>query len=237
MTNKLLHVLIRGWTATFRLPLLYSGTGLTSPVPPYCTLLGMIGCIAARDIKPYETKIGYYFKSDGTAIDLERTKRLQLESKEKTNKATGKRYIEENIIPNTMKGDGIAKRQFHIRPELHLYLDNLEFKKHFEKPENIPTLGRSQDLVWIEVVEEVQCEERKSGVVSGTLLPFPTAGASGIILLLPDWFDNDDTGYTRSIGKMSQYITVKSDVRANVAVGNLYAVERREELIYMHNLI
>jgi len=196
----------------------------------------MIGCIAARDVKPNETRIGYYFRSDGTAIDLERTKRLQLKRKEITDKITKKKRIVETLVPNITKGDGISKRQFHVRPELHLYIDNLEFKRYFEHPENIPTMGRSQDVSWIEVVEEVECEKRESGIVSGTLLPFPTNGASGIILLLPDWFDNADTGYTRSIGKLRKYISVKSDVRAKVSLNNLYAVEKREELIYMHNL-
>ncbi len=68
---KLLHAKIRGWTATFRLPLLYSGTGLTAPVPPYSTLLGFIGNLAAREIKPNETRIGYVFRSAGLAIDME----------------------------------------------------------------------------------------------------------------------------------------------------------------------
>ena len=45
---KLLHAKIVGWTATFRMPLLYSGTGLTAPVPPYSTILGFIGNLAAR---------------------------------------------------------------------------------------------------------------------------------------------------------------------------------------------
>ena len=82
MTKRLLHVHIRGWTATFRMPLLYSGTGLTSPVPPYSTLIGMIGCMAGRDLLPQDVgKIGYIFNSESKAIDLETTKRLSMNEK------------------------------------------------------------------------------------------------------------------------------------------------------------
>src|ERR1044072_4487492 len=98
---KLLHVRLEGWTATFRLPLIYSGTGLTAPVPPFSTLLGLVGNLAGREIAAYETRIGYVFRSSGTAYDLETTRRLEMDKKSGRLKAQN--------VP------GIARRQFHVR--------------------------------------------------------------------------------------------------------------------------
>jgi len=224
MTKKLLYIHIRGWTATFRLPLLYSGTGLTSPVPPYSTLLGMIGCMAAHDLSPEAVgRMGYIFRSDSKAIDLETTKRLSVNEKGQ-------------LRPNTRKGDGIARREFHVNPELHLYLENLQLKNIFEEPQNIPTLGRSQDVCWIESISEVNCEPKEEGIVRGTLVPFPTNGASGLILLLPDWFENSTTGYTRCIGKLGKYQAVSHDSPSGkIKLKNLFAVEGQDCCIYLHD--
>lgn len=224
MINKLLYVLIRGWTATFRLPLLYSGTGLTSPVPPYSTLLGLIGCIAAQDLSPQSVgRIGYIFRSDGKTIDLETTKRLSMDNKGK-------------LGPNTRKGDGIAKREFHVNPELHLYLENLSLRRFFEEPQNIPTIGRSQDVCWIESTKEVTCKIVSEGSVRGTLVPFPTEGATGLIVLLPDWFDNTVIGYTRSIGRLGKYYAVKYDTpTGKIKLKNLFMVEGQDACIYLHD--
>lgn len=224
MTKKLLHVHIRGWTATFRMPLLYSGTGLTSPVPPYSTLIGMIGCMAGRDLLPQDVgRIGYIFQSESKAIDLETTKRLSMNEKGE-------------LGPNIRKGDGIAMREFHVNPNLHLYLENLELRQFFEEPQNIPTLGRSQDICWIESFKEVQSEPKEDGSVRGTLVPFPTNGASGLILLLPDWFDNRVAGYTRSIGRLGKYQAVKYDSpTGKIKLRNLFTVEGQDSCIYLHD--
>ena len=224
MTTRLLHVRIRGWTATFRLPLLYSGTGLSSPVPPYSTLLGMMGCIAGRELAPDVTRIGYIFRSESSAIDLETTKRFSTTDKGQ-------------LVPNTAKGDGIAKRQFLVNPELDLYLDNLSLRPIFERPANIPTLGRSQDLCWIESIKEVEAMPVASGMIRGSLVRFPAEGASGVILLLPDWFDNSDLGYTRETGRLSKYQAVRYEMPSrNVKCANLYKVTGREEAVFLNNL-
>ena len=225
MTTRLLHVCIRGWTATFRLPLLYSGTGLSSPVPPYSTLLGMMGRIAGRELAPDVTRIGYVFKSESSAIDLETTKRFSTTDKGQ-------------LVPNTAKGDGIAKRQFLVNPKLDLYLDNLSLRPIFEHPANIPTLGRSQDLCWVESIAEMDAEPITSGIIRGSLIRFPAEGASGIILLLPDRFDNSDLGYARETGRLSKYQAVRYEMPSrNVKCADLYKVPDREEAVFLNSLV
>jgi len=221
---KLLHIHLAGWTATFRLPLLYSGTGLTSPLPAYSTLLGLIGSVAGREILPGETRIGFVFHSYGTGVDLETTHRLRVDKK--------------SGHLGTQKEMGIAKRQFHIRPRLDLYLDNLSLRFPFESPMNTPCLGRSQDVIWIDLVEEVDAEPREEGIIWGTLVPFPEPMAAGIIVLLPDYFNNSALGFTREIGCLGKYQTVKFDSPARISRGGLYHVQGYPEdhVIYLHTL-
>lgn len=219
---KILHVKIVGWTATFRLPLLYSGTGLTAPVPPYSTLLGFIGNLAAREIKPNETRIGYIFRSSGLAIDMETTQRLKLSG---------------NKLRPQEKG--IVKRQFHLNPTLDLFLDNLDFKTIFESPRNTPSLGRSQDLVWIEKIEELEAESISVGKIGGTLIPFPQSEAAGQILNLPNYFFNDERGFTRRIGKTSKFVAVKYENATNIKRDNLFKLQNAEieTAIYLHSIV
>ncbi len=219
---KLLHIHLRGWTATFRLPLLYTGTGLSAPVPPYSTLLGLIGSVAGREVQPDETRIGYQFRSEGLALDLERTQRLMMNIKRR------------QLRPQSERG--IAKRQFHVRPQLDLYLDNLDFRVAFESPQNPPCLGRSQDVAWITAVDTVEAEPVAEGTVQGTLIPFPEPNAGGMILRLPDYFDNADTGYTRSIGRLGMYQVVKYDTPAHIRRDGLVHVQDLPEghAIYLH---
>jgi CRISPR-associated protein Cas5t len=220
---KLLHVRLEGWTATFRLPLIFSGTALTAPVPPYSTLLGLIGNMAAREIKPHETRIGYTFQSVGTSYDLETTRRLELD------KNSGR--LKAQRIP------GIATRQFHVRPELDLYLDNLDLREVFDDPANAPCLGRSQDVAWIREVKEIEVESLSEGVVRGTLIPFPQPGASGQILNQPDYINKNQRGYTRSVGRMAKFLAVRYENPARIKRKDLFRITsaKDEEVIYLHS--
>ncbi|MDI6766839.1 MAG: CRISPR-associated protein Cas5 [Bacteroidota bacterium] len=234
---KLLNIKIRGWTATFRLPFLYSGTGLTSPVPPYSTILGMIGNIAAREIYPKDVgRMGYIFRSDGMAMDLERTVRFNVKNGRFEPNPEKKRY-------------GIVNRQFHVNPLLDLYIENIDLAEVFENPKNPPALGRSQDLCWIETMKDGENTGRnycivevlpvKEAAISGTLVPFPQEGAGGIIILLPEWFDNSKLGITRTMKKMGRFQAIRYDEKAPILKAKrentFYSIVGTNKNIYLHS--
>ena len=221
---RLLHARLEGWTATFRLPLIYSGTGLTAPLPPYSTILGLIGNLVGRQVAPDETRIGYVFRSMGTSYDLETSRRLEMDQ-------SGR--LKSQSVP------GIAKRQFHIKPILDLYLDNTALRAAFDLPVNVPCLGRSQDLAWITLVEEIEAEPCDSGIIRGTLVPFPQPGATGVILPLPDYLRNDRTGFTRSAGRISKFQAVRYEMPAQITRADLFRVDglAKTEAIYLRSLI
>jgi CRISPR-associated protein Cas5t len=223
---KLLYIRLEGWTATFRLPLIYSGTGLTAPMPPYSTLLGLIGNLAARQMTPSETRIGYIFRSEGTSYDLETTRRLEMGKDGR---------LKSQIVP------GIVKRQFHVRPSIDLFLDNLSLLSAFESPANVPCLGRSQDLAWITKIKEVDAKPRETGILRGTLIPFPQPGATGVILPLPDYINNDQTGFTREVGRVSKFQAVRYETPVQVTRPDLFQVDvegmATDEVVYLRSLL
>jgi CRISPR-associated protein Cas5t len=119
-----LHVQLEALSASYSYPFLKSGTQLTLPAPPFSSVLGNLSACSGRQVDPGETLIGVEFETNGRAIDLERTRRLQ----------TDKKYGRLSENPER----GIAKREFHVRPRLDLYLTELAFENAFYEPAATP---------------------------------------------------------------------------------------------------
>ncbi len=224
--DKLIHATIRGITATFRIPLIVSGKSLCAPVPSYSTLLGFIGCCAGREVYPDEVRIGfeYHFgegaSGAGLGVDMETTHRFELKN--------------DRLQPHP-KGTSIRFYEFHTYPVLELYLDNMDFFDILGQPAGIPTLGRSQDLAWIERVEKVDVEQKPSGKVCTTLMPFPQEAVGGRMLRLPEFFDNKQTGVTRDPMNIRLFQVVPTG--SIIVNPNLYHVKTDEDddhVIYLH---
>src|SRR5262245_65447258 len=98
-------------------------------------------------MQPTETRIGYEFRSEGLALDLERTQRLMMRTRQ--------------LRPHPERG--VARRQFHVRPQLDLYLDNLELRPVFESPQKVLCVGRSQGVAWVTAVGEGEDEPVERG--------------------------------------------------------------------------
>ena len=187
-----LHIKLCALSAAYPYPFLKSGTQLTLPAPPLCSILGHLSACAGRTVRPEETLIGFEFEAAGTAIDLETTRRLKTDSK------TGKLSLQ--------KETGIGKREFHVKPVLDLYLTNLNLEQAFYRPVATPCLGRSQDIAWVQSIALVDLQSVGAGRLGKTYVPFPNYQVGGRILPpLADYFLNDHLGYTRRIGKLSRY--------------------------------
>ncbi|MEW6088591.1 MAG: CRISPR-associated protein Cas5 [bacterium] len=222
---KGLHVRFEGFSAFFRLPFIVTGTQLSSPVPPYSTLLGLISCCAGRDIGPSDTRIGYEYKIRGTTLELERTDRLKMDNKGR--------------LKLNSKGQGISYREIHIAPILDLYLTNPNLKVIFERPVGTPCLGRSQDIVWIKLIEEIDLEGKKEGMVGATLLPFPQKDFGGRIIRLSDYFNNSKYGVLRKLEKLGIYQAVPQvENGVYVTTKNLFhpaGIPDKEKVVYIHD--
>jgi CRISPR-associated protein Cas5t len=199
-----LHVRLEAFSASYPYPFLRSGRQLSMPAPPLCSILGHIGACAGRAISPGETLIGFEFVSEGRAVDLERTRRLM------TSKTTGRLAMNPE--------QGVAKREFHVRPRLDLYLTNTALAASFEYPTGTPCLGRSQDLAWISFVRKIEIHAVEVGEIEHTMIPFPNFQVGGQVLPpLADYFVNDRLGYTRIPGRLSRYQFVPNRCRVKAA--------------------
>ena len=167
---KFLRVKINGWTASFRYPTFISGFQPTLPVPPLSTIYGLLSSIKGKTVTPKETNLGFIFESEGKTNDLESIYELKGLKGNKTN---------------------VIKREILYNPELYLYLDNLEFKRYFEKPKYPVLLGRSSDLACISEIKEVNLEKRTGVKLGKTILPFNVNEAFGVIQSLPTHFSEE----------------------------------------------
>jgi hypothetical protein len=223
---KALHVRLEALTAAYPYPFLKSGTILTLPAPPFSSILGNLSACAGRSVGPEETLIALQFKSAGKTLDLERTRRLQMNTKGRL---------------STNRQQGLAVREFHVNPCLDLYLTQLDFESSFYSPATSPCLGRSQDLGWISLVRQIELVPVTEGVLGPTLVQFPNVQAGGQILPpLVDYFLNDRLGRVRRIGRLSRYQFVPKDAHVRTCDGfELFHPDDHEQpdhVVVMHRL-
>ena len=167
---KFLRILIEGWTASFRYPTFISGFQPTLPVPPLSTIYGLLSAVKGELVTPEDTNVGFVFESEAKSVDLETIYELKGLKGNKSN---------------------VAKREFLYNPILYLYVDDLGFKKYFEKPVYPVLLGRSSDLAFIKQIKEIRMDMKTEVNLGKTILPFGTEGAFGVIQALPTHFSDD----------------------------------------------
>lgn len=213
---KLLHLKIRGLTASFRHPVSISGFQITLQTPLYPTLLGLLSCCAGRQVLPEETKIGFNFHHKGIGKDLERIQRWSL-----TN----------NKAKVNSKGPAIRTREFLLAPSLDLYLSNLNFHKIMESPQGIPVLGRSQDIAWIDKIEEINVSPIKNGKVAGTLIPLTKLKSktpNGFLMRLPEIMSYSQRARMRKVEKSTIFLMTQSE-------GNQVTPIEMEKDLFIHS--
>ncbi len=204
---KALHVRLEGFTASFRYPLVISGTQISTPMPSFSNLLGMISACSGRVVGPGDTRIGFEFRCRSAHMELERKDRWELAER-------GLRPIAKRKVPRVVRDhglyleevpQGIGWRQVYWQPQLDLYVTNTGLRGAFEHPAATPCFGRSQDIAWIRWVREVELHPVAKGGLGPTLLPYPHRGMAGFVVRLAEWFDNGEAGCPRRLGPLGHY--------------------------------
>jgi len=228
---KAIHVHIQGFTAFFNHTFLRTAIQISIPTPTYSALLGLISACANKTVSPRDTRIGFEFRHASISEELERTNvRLKLDRK--------KEFLREERIPGKML------RQIHFRPQLDLYLTNLDLIHVFRNPLASPCLGRSQDLCWITKVEQVSLKPVKSGYLGSTMIDSSIINKNipSLIVRCAEWFDNDVTGRIRKVGRVGFYQAISpgfalQQERVKVSISHLYHpsnLEEPDDVIYLH---
>jgi len=163
---KALRIKINGWVTSFRYPAFISGFQPTLPVPPLSTIYGLLSAAKGELVTPKDLSLGYVFNHQGKAEDLETIYEL-----------------------SDLKGkSNVIKREFLFNPELHLYLDDLKYKKYFKHPFYPLLLGRSSDLINITEIKELELNKQENVKLGKSILPLGLNGAFGTIQALPTHF-------------------------------------------------
>jgi CRISPR-associated Cas5-like protein len=222
---------MEGFTAFFNHTFLRTAVQKTLPTPTYSTILGLISACSDKVVTPRDTRIGFEFRHTSESQDLERTDtRLKLDRKT-------------NVLKQ-VEEQGIMRRYMHFRPQLDLYLTNLDLAYSFTNPLAPPCLGRSQDLVWITKVERVELTPSKSGNLGSTLIDsrIIKKNIPSYIVRCAEWFDDTITGQMRKVGHVGFYQAIPpgfghQDERVNVTMDRLYHpsnMANEDDVIYLH---
>lgn len=226
MMDKILEIRFSGWTATPRLPFVLSGDALCMPVPSYSLVLGIVGCCLGRFVSPAEVKIGYKYDCDSTDsnVDLETRRRLQFDGKK---------------ITVHSKGSDAYRREFHVNPELIVWIDRIDWKDFFDSPVGTPTLGRSQDLLQITRVAVKEVEAVGKAELKGCMLPFDfQKTVPGQLIQLAEAYEEDEAaGAGRKPIRSAMFVAIPPDAGGvKVEMDNLYRTKESEPIdFYLHS--
>ncbi|MCF8458178.1 MAG: type I-B CRISPR-associated protein Cas5b [Bacteroidales bacterium] len=172
------RIKIISWTSSFRYPNLMSAFQPTLEVPPVSTVMGLINSATGFYVNKKEIQLGYYFKYNCKAVDLEKIYQISIHKTKK------EKYPENVVISN------VIKREFLYDCQLFLYLTDEELVSYFLQPTYQLLLGRSGDLAGIESIKEVEMHEVPNARFGGQVVPFNGNYLPGQIQALPKYFSN-----------------------------------------------
>jgi CRISPR-associated protein Cas5t len=222
--NKVLEIQFSGWTATPRMPFIISGSDKGGSVclhtPTYSCLLGLIGCCLGRVVASSEIQLGFYYEFDSVNKDLENRKRL-----------SNKR----NRITPHADGDSVYLLEFHANPLLILWINRTDWKDYFLSPIGTPSLGRSQDILEIDYVREIEIASVDEGEVSGCMLPFSGELQAGgqLVQLAESFAENEEPGTGRTPQKSKVFLSIPHDNRVMIKYPNLFKTQNAKTF-YLH---
>lgn len=220
--NRVLEIKFGGWTATPRMPFILSGNAICLPVPTYSLLLGVIGCCLGRTVEPNEVSFGFKYSYDSIGLDLETRHRLEFDGKK---------------VKSHAKGTDAYQREFHVSPNLTIWLNRLDWLEYFKSPVGTPALGRSQDILKIESVKEINISAVAEATISGCILPFSSKLQIGgqLIQIAESYKENEEVGSGRTPVKTGIFMAIPSDNERKIKYPNLFQTqEENPKSFYLH---
>ena len=175
-----IRITLRAYTASFRVPG-FVGHQLTLPVPPLCTVFGLLSAASGRWVLPQDVEwLAYRCDYESKGIDLEFIIQIARERPE--------RVPQPRRPPEAYT---VIRREFLTMPCLVLYLSP-EWEPAFRRPRYSLLLGRSQDVASVESIVPVTLEPVSKGQVGGVLLPMKLVMRNSA----PAWLQNLPVAFT-----------------------------------------
>ncbi len=172
---RAIHAVIHSYTASFRAPGMSAGYQITLPVPPLSTVFGLLAAALGHDADPESIWLGYRFHAEAEAEDLEKIIMFSPRGAE-----WDKKLGQVKTMP--------IRRQFLVHAVLHLYVSYDEKLMRALRAPRFPlSLGRSQDVATVQMLEECSLSPVVEGEIEGILLPFPVPGIQSFVYNLPTY--------------------------------------------------
>lgn len=175
---SVLYARFAGPIASFRYPYLTIGNQLSYPLPPLSTLYGLLCAAYGKPFPPEQLAVGYLFHAEPhSSSDLEKLWFIVLEEKKSKDPSAPKEYRIKEFKSN------VLRRELRVSCTLELFLQPKDpedlplWKEVLRRPYFWLSLGRSQEILSIEEVQEVEAEplasEMKSPLYAGpSLYPY-----------------------------------------------------------------
>lgn len=230
---KVYRINITSWTASFRYPNLISGVQPTLEVPPLSTVLGLMNAAAGQYLRHSSLKIGYFFKYEAKAEDLETIYQYKAIKDNKTKQFRKDKYGNFTVANKNITSN-IVLRHFLFNNQLSIYLTDSKLVNFFKNPYYQLVLGRSNDLATIESIEKVNLVVKSAATkIRGQIIPLNKNFLPGQIQALPKYFT--DTIPRRNLGtEPFSIISHKSPV--GLPQLNVFYDEENDVDIYFHEL-
>jgi len=154
-TLDALKIEVVGEVTSFRYPHFTQGFQPTYEMPPPSTIYGHICSAVGRFLLPEEVsrlRFAYMFKHAGKFID----------------------YMEHLHFNDPIQPFPF-NRELLFQPRLTLYLTGIDLEQVFRAPNYMVVLGRSQDLMTYDSVEQVTLTQVEHGFLEHTLMPMHMA--------------------------------------------------------------
>lgn len=179
---RVLKIVARGLTTSFRRPHFRYGVQPTFRMPPPATIFGHLCSTIGELVPPQSVAFAYHFTSEAQFPDIEHTHLV----------AAANGRLEGTPFQKVLEGKtNPFKREVLFRPCLTLYLTRPEWEAAFRRPRYTVVLGRSQDLFSYTSIQVVELEQATHAYFEHTLLPYSMAVqvGTGIVELLPRYID------------------------------------------------
>lgn len=216
--NEYIYLDIRGETASFKIPQIYQGVLMSLPLPPFSTILGIISRMIGREITLKDTNIAFRYTYEGNGQDKERYHRW------KRNESGTYSYDK----------TAVRIREIHYKPRLKVVLDNIELFDGLFHPKQVITLGRSQDIAFVNKLKLVKGTSRTSGIIQNTFILFSEINTenliSGTLFNFPESYDYKE-GMVRVPTNIQRFFAIGNNNR-EVILPNLLEIDN--EIFYLY---
>jgi CRISPR-associated protein Cas5t len=183
---------LRGFTASFRHPRVAVGRHMTLPVPPPSTVYGLLSAAYGGWVQPDTLRFGMRFVHQGRAVDLEHL-HIATVSRRASDPDLGGHA--RNLIATVSP----TEREQWIFPELELYVVARDGEAAtaggvniLRQPAAPLVLGRSQDLVSVVDVNEVELVPVRAAYFDRQLVEPAVAQGEGQVWWLPRYINPAD---------------------------------------------